>query len=123
MLQPTFPVGFIAPCLPTKTDKLPSGSRWLHEIKRDGFRVIARKTGARVRLYSRPGDRARDLGRLAAAADKGRALPAAQSFGTIRPRRLDLARPQLAPAAEIRSYQEAANARVKRLAKAFITYA
>ena len=73
MLQPTFPVGFIAPCLPTKTDKLPSGSRWLHEIKRDGFRVIARKTGARVRLYSRPGDRARDLGRLAAAADKGRA--------------------------------------------------
>ena len=30
MLQPTFPAGFIAPCLPTKTDKLPSGSQWLH---------------------------------------------------------------------------------------------
>jgi hypothetical protein len=29
------------PCLPTKTDKLPSGSQWLHEIKHDGFRVIA----------------------------------------------------------------------------------
>src|SRR5215472_3230522 len=34
-----FPAGFIAPCLPTKTDKPPSGSDWLHEIKHDGFRV------------------------------------------------------------------------------------
>ena len=56
MLQRTLPAGFIAPCLPTKTDKLPSGSQWLHEIKHDGFRVIARKTGAQVRLYSRPGN-------------------------------------------------------------------
>src|SRR5215469_16320102 len=56
MLQRTLPAGFIAPCLPTKTDKLPSGSQWLHEIKHDGFRIIARKTGARVRLYSRPGN-------------------------------------------------------------------
>jgi len=50
------PAGFIAPCLPTKTDKLPSGSQWLHEIKHDGFRIIARKDGPRVRLYSRPGN-------------------------------------------------------------------
>jgi bifunctional non-homologous end joining protein LigD len=56
MLQLTLPAGFIAPCLPTKTDKLPSGRHWLHEIKHDGFRVIARKNGARVRLYSRPGN-------------------------------------------------------------------
>jgi ATP-dependent DNA ligase len=56
MLQSTLPAGFIAPCLPTKTDKLPSGSQWLHEIKHDGFRIIARKTGAQVRLYSRPGN-------------------------------------------------------------------
>jgi bifunctional non-homologous end joining protein LigD len=56
MLQRTFPAGFIAPCLPSKTDKLPSGSGWLHEIKHDGFRVIARKKGAQVRLYSRPGN-------------------------------------------------------------------
>ena len=48
MLQRIFPAGFIAPCLPTKTDKLPSGSQWLHEIKHDGFRIIARKTGAQV---------------------------------------------------------------------------
>src|SRR5438552_10933322 len=50
MLQRTFPAGFIAPCLPTKTDKLSSGDLWLHEIKHDGFRVIARKDGDRVRL-------------------------------------------------------------------------
>jgi hypothetical protein len=56
MLQRTLPAGFIAPCLPTKTDKLPSGSQWLHEIKHDGFRIIARKTGAQVRFYSRPGN-------------------------------------------------------------------
>src|SRR5262245_20829190 len=56
MLQRTLPAGFIAPCLPTKTTKLPSGSQWLHEIKHDGFRVIARKDGKRVRLYSRPGN-------------------------------------------------------------------
>src|SRR6476646_7043304 len=56
MLQRTIPAGFVAPCLPTKTDKLPSGSQWLHEIKHDGFRIIARKDGDRVRLYSRPGN-------------------------------------------------------------------
>ena len=54
MLQRTLPAGFIAPCLPTKTNKMPSGSQWLHEIKHDGFRIIARKTGARV--HSRPGN-------------------------------------------------------------------
>jgi bifunctional non-homologous end joining protein LigD len=54
MLQRTLPAGFIPPCLPSKTDKLPSGSEWLHEIKHDGFRVIARKKGEQVKLYSRP---------------------------------------------------------------------
>jgi bifunctional non-homologous end joining protein LigD len=28
----------------------------LHKIKHDGFRVIARKSGAQVKLYSRPGN-------------------------------------------------------------------
>ena len=48
--------GFIPPCLPTKAAHPPSGELWLHEIKHDGFRVIARKDGDRVRLYSRPGN-------------------------------------------------------------------
>jgi ATP-dependent DNA ligase len=47
MLQRTFPAGFIAPCLPTKADTLPSGGLWIHEIKHDGFRIIARKDGER----------------------------------------------------------------------------
>src|SRR5437764_2375507 len=50
------PGGFIAPCLPTSAAQPPSGALWLHEIKHDGFRVIARKTDKRVRLYSRPGN-------------------------------------------------------------------
>jgi bifunctional non-homologous end joining protein LigD len=50
------PIGFIPPCLPTKASTPPSGALWLHEIKHDGFRVIARKDGTKVRLYSRPGN-------------------------------------------------------------------
>jgi bifunctional non-homologous end joining protein LigD len=50
------PPGFIAPCLPTSAPQPPCGALWLHEIKHDGFRVIARKNGSRVRLYSRPGN-------------------------------------------------------------------
>jgi bifunctional non-homologous end joining protein LigD len=52
----TLPTGFIPPCLPTKAPRPPAGVLWLHEIKHDGFRIIARKEGARVRLYSRPGN-------------------------------------------------------------------
>jgi ATP-dependent DNA ligase len=49
------PPGFIAPCLPTKTDKLPSGGQWLHEIKHDGFRMLVRRDAAGVRLFTRIG--------------------------------------------------------------------
>jgi bifunctional non-homologous end joining protein LigD len=50
------PRGFVPPCLPTKAPHPPSGDTWIHEIKHDGFRVIARKDRERVRLYSRPGN-------------------------------------------------------------------
>jgi bifunctional non-homologous end joining protein LigD len=50
----TFP-GFVLPCLPTKAKLPPSGGAWVHEIKHDGFRIIARKDGDRVRLFIRNG--------------------------------------------------------------------
>jgi ATP-dependent DNA ligase len=49
-----FAAGFAPPCLPTKAPQPPTGDGWLHEIKHDGFRVVARKDGTRVKLYSRP---------------------------------------------------------------------
>jgi bifunctional non-homologous end joining protein LigD len=50
----TLPAGFVPTLPPTKAPQPPSGEAWLHEIKHDGFRVIARKDGVRMRLYSRP---------------------------------------------------------------------
>jgi bifunctional non-homologous end joining protein LigD len=50
------PAGFIAPCLPMTAPRPTSGPEWLHEVKHDGFRVIARTDGERVRLYSRSGN-------------------------------------------------------------------
>ncbi len=48
--------GFIEPCLPSPAIRPPAGNNWIHEIKHDGFRVIARKDGDRVSLFSRPGN-------------------------------------------------------------------
>jgi ATP-dependent DNA ligase len=41
--------GFVPPCLPTRAARPPSGPLWLHETKHDGFRIIARTDGQRVR--------------------------------------------------------------------------
>src|SRR5215470_16677476 len=49
------PPGFIPPCLPTNAVTPPPVRRGFTR-KHDGFRVIARKDGDRVRLYSRPGN-------------------------------------------------------------------
>jgi hypothetical protein len=46
---------FIAPCLPSPTDRLPRGAGWVHEIKRDGFRLMVRRDAAGVRLITRNG--------------------------------------------------------------------
>jgi ATP-dependent DNA ligase len=49
-------VGFIEPCLPSPAKAPPTGPDWLHEIKHDGFRIIARRDAAGVRLYTRNGN-------------------------------------------------------------------
>jgi ATP-dependent DNA ligase len=44
---------FISPMLLVRTEKLPEGDNWLYELKLDGFRSIAFKTGGKVHLRSR----------------------------------------------------------------------
>jgi CO/xanthine dehydrogenase Mo-binding subunit len=47
------PPGFIPPCQPALAARPPAGPGWLHEIKFDEYRVIARKDGGQVRLWAR----------------------------------------------------------------------
>ena len=49
------PSGFIEPCLPTKVARPPSGPLWVHEIKHDGYRLMLRRDGERVRCFTRNG--------------------------------------------------------------------
>ena len=46
---------FCEPCLPSPVDRPPAGSDWIHEIKHDGFRLLARRGAAGVRLFTRNG--------------------------------------------------------------------
>jgi bifunctional non-homologous end joining protein LigD len=46
---------FLEPCLATPCDKPPSGPKWIHEIKHDGYRVQARIDGRKIRLLTRTG--------------------------------------------------------------------
>jgi len=46
---------FIEPCLPSPSGEPPSGPEWIHEIKHDGFRILARRDSASVRLFTRHG--------------------------------------------------------------------
>ena len=49
-------LGIIEPCLPSPAKAPPSGPGWLHEIKHDGFRILARRDKAGVRLITRHGN-------------------------------------------------------------------
>src|SRR6202051_1352460 len=48
--------GFIEPKLATSIDKVPSGERWIHEIKFDGYRVQVHLRDAAVKVFTRRGN-------------------------------------------------------------------
>jgi len=46
------PSSFIEPCLPSPADRPPSGANWIHEIKHDGYRLMARRDPAGIQLIT-----------------------------------------------------------------------
>ncbi|HKD92784.1 MAG TPA: hypothetical protein VKB56_12815 [Terriglobales bacterium] len=54
--MPPLRSGFIEPCLPSPAAKPPAGANWIHEIKHDSFRMMARRDAAGVRLLTRNGN-------------------------------------------------------------------
>ena len=62
------------PCLPRAAKVPPAGADWIHEIKHDGFRILAWRTSHGVRLLTRNGYNFTDRFALSARAIK--ALPA-----------------------------------------------
>jgi bifunctional non-homologous end joining protein LigD len=49
-------LGIIEPCQPSPAKAPPSGPGWIHEIKHDGFRILARRDSAGARLITRNGN-------------------------------------------------------------------
>src|SRR3954449_3342319 len=47
---------FIEPALATSIEKVPSGARWVHEIKFDGYRVQVHLKDAAVKVFTRRGN-------------------------------------------------------------------
>src|ERR1700709_1498261 len=47
--------GFIEPALATSIDRVPSGARWIHEIKFDGYRVQLHVANEAARVFTRNG--------------------------------------------------------------------
>src|SRR5580700_10867949 len=44
---------FVEPSLAQLSDKPPNGPQWVHEIKYDGYRMLARADGGKIRLLTR----------------------------------------------------------------------
>ena len=45
----------IEPCLPSPAERPPTGPEWVHEIKHDGYRLMARRDPVGIRLLTRNG--------------------------------------------------------------------
>jgi bifunctional non-homologous end joining protein LigD len=54
-VKAAFP-GFIPPALETKIDKPPTGERWIHEIKFDGYRVQLHMANDDIKMFTRNGN-------------------------------------------------------------------
>jgi ATP-dependent DNA ligase len=83
-------VGFVEPRLPSPAKQPLTGPNWLHEIKHDGFRILARRDASGVRLFTRNGH---DIGKrfplvvAAVAALPARSLPDRRRSHCERPKR------------------------------------
>jgi ATP-dependent DNA ligase len=55
MTRMLLPTRFIESCLPSTAERPPSGPSWIHEIKHDGYRPMARRDAASVRLLTHNG--------------------------------------------------------------------
>jgi bifunctional non-homologous end joining protein LigD len=55
MTRMLLPTRFIEPCLPSTAERPPSGPNWIHEIKHDGYRLMACRNAAGVCLLTRNG--------------------------------------------------------------------
>jgi ATP-dependent DNA ligase len=55
MSRSVFPHKAVQPCLPKPAKEPPAGPDWIHEIKHDGFRILARRNTTGVWLYTRNG--------------------------------------------------------------------
>jgi bifunctional non-homologous end joining protein LigD len=71
MKNKPLPAGFIIPAQPVTASTPPAGADWIHEIKHDSYRIIVRRDGPTVRLYSRNAhDWTARLAAIAAAAEQ-----------------------------------------------------
>jgi ATP-dependent DNA ligase len=76
-IKESFP-GFIEPALASSIDKVPGGSRWIHEIKFDGYRVQVHVQNGQVKVFTRRGNdwtkRFRKIASDASGIDAGSAI-------------------------------------------------